>query len=108
MSATGLGVPAGPWRWAALGCVIVALLAAGLALAAPQVAGLAGHALLGGIALVAILLLAGSRVIRPVTVSIRIGEAIETAGVTVEGRNDLIARVRARIEALLAEGPVLD
>src|SRR4029077_3133917 len=50
----------------------------------------------------------GSRFIRPVTVSIRIGEAIETAGVALEGRNDLIARVRARIEALLAEGPVID
>ena len=50
----------------------------------------------------------GSRVIRPVTVSIRIGEAIETAGVPLEGRNDLIARVRARIEALVAEGPVID
>ena len=50
----------------------------------------------------------GSRIIRPVTVSIRIGEAIETAGVALDGRNDLIARVRARIEALLAEGPVID
>jgi 1-acyl-sn-glycerol-3-phosphate acyltransferase len=50
----------------------------------------------------------GSRIIQPVTVSIRVGEAIETAGVGVEGRNQLIANVRARIEALLAEGPVLD
>jgi hypothetical protein len=50
----------------------------------------------------------GSRIIRPVTVSIRVGEPIETTGVSVDGRNELIARVRARIEALLAEGPVVD
>jgi 1-acyl-sn-glycerol-3-phosphate acyltransferase len=50
----------------------------------------------------------GSRIIHPVTVSIRVGEPIETAGIGVEGRNQLIARVRASIEALLAEGPVLD
>jgi len=53
MSATGLGVPAGPWRWAALGFVLLALAAAGLTIAAPQVAGLAGYALLIGIALLA-------------------------------------------------------
>jgi two-component system, cell cycle sensor histidine kinase and response regulator CckA len=53
MSATGLGVPAGPWRWAALGFVLLALGAAGLTIAAPQVAGLAGYALLIGIALLA-------------------------------------------------------
>jgi two-component system cell cycle sensor histidine kinase/response regulator CckA len=57
MSMVSLGVPTGPWRWAALGCVLVALGAAGLAIAAPQIAGLAGHALLGGIALVALLFL---------------------------------------------------
>ncbi len=57
MSNVRVGVPAGPWRWAALGCVLVALVAAGLAVAAPQIAGLAGHALLGGIALVALLFL---------------------------------------------------
>ena len=57
MSATGLGVPTGPWRWAALGFVLLALAAAGLTIAAPQVAGLAGYALLGGIALLAVLFL---------------------------------------------------
>lgn len=50
----------------------------------------------------------GSRVIRPVTVSIRVGAAIETAGIGIEHRADLIARVRASIESLLAEGPVVD
>jgi hypothetical protein len=57
MSATGLGVPTGPWRWAALGFVLLALAAAGLTIAAPQVAGLAGYAILGGIALLAVLFL---------------------------------------------------
>jgi 1-acyl-sn-glycerol-3-phosphate acyltransferase len=50
----------------------------------------------------------GSRIIRPVTVSIRVGEPIETAGLTPADRAALIATVRARIETLLAEGPVID
>jgi 1-acyl-sn-glycerol-3-phosphate acyltransferase len=50
----------------------------------------------------------GSRIIRPVTVSIRVGAPIETAGLQASDRDALIARVRARIEALLAEGPVVD
>ena len=48
----------------------------------------------------------GSWIIRPVTVSVRIGEPIETARVTVEERDGLIAETRRRIEALLALGPV--
>jgi 1-acyl-sn-glycerol-3-phosphate acyltransferase len=48
----------------------------------------------------------GSWIIRPVTVSVRIGEPIESAGYAVERRDDLIAATRKRIEALLAEGPV--
>jgi 1-acyl-sn-glycerol-3-phosphate acyltransferase len=50
----------------------------------------------------------GSRIIRPVTVSIRVGAPIETAGLRTSDRDALIARVRGRIEALLAEGPVVD
>jgi 1-acyl-sn-glycerol-3-phosphate acyltransferase len=50
----------------------------------------------------------GSRVIRPVTVSIRVGEPIETRGMQMTDRDALIAQVRERIHALLAEGPVLD
>jgi two-component system cell cycle sensor histidine kinase/response regulator CckA len=57
LSTSSVGVPTGAWRWAALGFVILALGAAGLAIAAPQVAGLAGYALLIGIALVAVLFL---------------------------------------------------
>jgi hypothetical protein len=41
-----------------------------------------------------------------VTVSIRIGEPIETAGLELSRRDELIARTRERIEALLAQGPV--
>jgi 1-acyl-sn-glycerol-3-phosphate acyltransferase len=50
----------------------------------------------------------GSKIIRPALVSIRVGEPIETAGLRPSDRDALIARVRERIEALLAEGPVLD
>jgi 1-acyl-sn-glycerol-3-phosphate acyltransferase len=48
----------------------------------------------------------GSRIIRPVTVSVRIGAPIETAGYSLEQRDELIARTRARIAELLALGPV--
>jgi hypothetical protein len=39
-----------------------------------------------------------------VTVSLRVGEPIETAGVPLGERDALIGRVRDRIAALLAEG----
>jgi 1-acyl-sn-glycerol-3-phosphate acyltransferase len=48
----------------------------------------------------------GSWIIRPVIVSIRLGEPIDSAGYTLDRRNELIAMVRTRIETLLAEGPV--
>ena len=48
----------------------------------------------------------GSWLIRPVTLSIRVGPPVETAGFTLEQRDLLIERVRERIAALLAEGPV--
>ena len=47
----------------------------------------------------------GSWLIRPANVTIRVGEPIETREYTVETRSALIERVRAAIEALLAEGP---
>jgi 1-acyl-sn-glycerol-3-phosphate acyltransferase len=50
----------------------------------------------------------GSAIIRPVDISIRVGEPIETAGMQTSDRDALIARVRERIESLLAEGPVID
>ena len=50
----------------------------------------------------------GSRIIRPVNVSIRVGEPIDTAGMQISDRDALIAQVRERIAALLAEGPVVD
>jgi 1-acyl-sn-glycerol-3-phosphate acyltransferase len=46
----------------------------------------------------------GSAIVRPVQVSVRIGEPIPTAGLTVDDRNGLIARVRAEVERLLQEG----
>jgi 1-acyl-sn-glycerol-3-phosphate acyltransferase len=50
----------------------------------------------------------GSKIIRPVNISIRVGTPIETAGMRMTDRDALIAQVRGRIEALLAEGPVVD
>jgi 1-acyl-sn-glycerol-3-phosphate acyltransferase len=44
----------------------------------------------------------GSWIIRPATVSIRVGTPIETAGLTLEDRDALIERVRDAIGALLA------
>jgi 1-acyl-sn-glycerol-3-phosphate acyltransferase len=48
----------------------------------------------------------GSRVIQPVTVTVRVGEPVETAGLDVKDRDAVIATVRSRIAALLAEAPV--
>lgn len=46
----------------------------------------------------------GSFVIQPVTVRVRFGEPIETAGLTLAERDTLAATVRGKVEALLAEG----
>ena len=48
----------------------------------------------------------GSKIIRPVTVSIRVGKPIETAGLSLDDRDALIVRVRKAIAGLLAEGPI--
>jgi len=42
----------------------------------------------------------GSWVVRPVLVDVRVGDPIETSGMTLEQRDDLIEIVRARIEGL--------
>ena len=49
----------------------------------------------------------GSAFIRPVHVTVRIGEPIETRGKTPDDRDDIIAAVRHRIEELLAQGPAV-
>ena len=48
----------------------------------------------------------GSAIIRPVTLTVRIGTPVETKGVDVEDRDALIARVRQEIATLLAQGPL--
>ncbi len=48
----------------------------------------------------------GSAIIRPVTVSVRIGRPVEVVGMTIADRDRLMAEVRASIENLLAQGPV--
>ena len=50
----------------------------------------------------------GSAIVRPVRISIRVGQPIETAGISLDDRDQLIARVRTAIAALLAEGPLRD
>src|SRR5277367_5866086 len=51
------GLPAGAWRWAALGFVVIALAAAGLAVMAADRAGWMGITLVAGIGAVASLFL---------------------------------------------------
>ncbi len=52
-SQTSLGLPSGGWRWAALAAFVVALAAAGLAVATPLLAGWAAYVILAGIAALA-------------------------------------------------------
>ncbi len=49
----------------------------------------------------------GSAIVRPVAVTVRLGEPIETRGLTIADRSDLILRVRERIQELLRDGPAL-
>jgi 1-acyl-sn-glycerol-3-phosphate acyltransferase len=48
----------------------------------------------------------GSAIVRPAMVSVRIGEPVETRGLSLDDRDRLIATVRERIEALVRLGPV--
>jgi 1-acyl-sn-glycerol-3-phosphate acyltransferase len=45
----------------------------------------------------------GSAIVRPALVTVRIGEPVETAGMTLDDRDRLIAVVRERIEGLLRQ-----
>jgi 1-acyl-sn-glycerol-3-phosphate acyltransferase len=46
----------------------------------------------------------GSAIVRPVKVTVRLGEPIPTAGLTLDDRDRLIERVRAEVALLLAKG----
>ena len=48
----------------------------------------------------------GSPIVRPVRVSVRIGRPIPTKGLSINDRDDLIARVRTDVQNLLAQGSV--
>ena len=50
----------------------------------------------------------GSMIIHPASVSIRVGQPIETAHLTLDDRDGLIASVRAAMAGLLMEGPIRD
>ena len=52
-------MPSGAWRWAALGFVLLALMAAGLAVAAPEASRWLGVVLVAGIGVVALLFFYG-------------------------------------------------
>jgi 1-acyl-sn-glycerol-3-phosphate acyltransferase len=47
----------------------------------------------------------GSWIIQPVNLTLRVGPAIETSGLTQYDRDDLITRVRQQIQTMLAAGP---
>jgi two-component system cell cycle sensor histidine kinase/response regulator CckA len=83
LSTAALGVPTGAWRWASLGFVLLALGAAALTIAVPQVAGLAGYALLAGIAAVALLFLTAvwPRTSRATQDALRVAEAAGKANI---------------------------
>ena len=48
----------------------------------------------------------GSAFVRPVHVSVRIGRPVPTAGLTLDDRDELVARVRTEVQKLLDQGPV--
>jgi 1-acyl-sn-glycerol-3-phosphate acyltransferase len=48
----------------------------------------------------------GSPIVRPTVVSVRIGEPVPTRGMSLDDRETLANLVRARVEELLAQGPV--
>jgi 1-acyl-sn-glycerol-3-phosphate acyltransferase len=48
----------------------------------------------------------GSPIVRPVHVSVRIGAPVPTAGLRLDDRDALIARVRGEVQKLLEDGPV--
>ena len=48
----------------------------------------------------------GSPIVRPVRVSVRIGQPISTTGLTIDDRDAVIARARAEIQKLLEAEPV--
>jgi 1-acyl-sn-glycerol-3-phosphate acyltransferase len=48
----------------------------------------------------------GSAFVRPVHVSVRIGQPVPTAGLTLDDRDALVGRVRVEVQNLLERGPV--
>ena len=48
----------------------------------------------------------GSAIVRPVKVSVRIGQPVPTAGLSVDQRDQVVAAVRAEVQKLLDQAPV--
>jgi 1-acyl-sn-glycerol-3-phosphate acyltransferase len=48
----------------------------------------------------------GSAIVRPASVTVRVGTPIETAGLSISNRDEVSARVREAVRNLLAQGPL--
>jgi 1-acyl-sn-glycerol-3-phosphate acyltransferase len=48
----------------------------------------------------------GSPIVRPVKVTVRVGQPIPTKGMTMDNRDELISRVRSEVQKLLDAGPI--
>jgi 1-acyl-sn-glycerol-3-phosphate acyltransferase len=48
----------------------------------------------------------GSPIVKPVKVTVRVGQPVPTTGLTLDDRDQLIARVRGDVAKLLREGPI--
>jgi hypothetical protein len=49
----------------------------------------------------------GSPIVRPTTVSVRIGKPVATKGMSLSDREELANKVRSEVEELLAKGPLI-
>ena len=113
-----LGIPAGAWRWAALGFVFLALGSAGLAVATPNAVGWAGVMLLAAIGAVASLFLfavwpkeklsaADARRVAEAAARANIAWAITTTDGAVVDCNDVYRRMSGAKEGEAAPPPEL-
>ena len=113
-----LGLPAGGWRWAALGFVVLALGAAGLAVATPDAARWAGVALLCGIGALGSLFLyavwpreamsaADARRVAEAAARANVAWAITGADGAVLDSNEVYRRMAGAVEGEAAAPPEL-
>jgi PAS domain S-box-containing protein len=113
-----LGIPAGAWRWAALGFLLVAVASAALAAATPGLAGWLGLALIAGLgAVVSILLFAvwpregtktaDAKRVAEAAARANVAWAITSADGAVIDCNDVYRRMAGAVEGEAAPPPEL-